>query len=119
MSALSVMAPAEFKRYATRHADNPLIADEINAEIERRNAVSVALAKAAAAESVKALKGFGLDVSDTRSLLIAYAHIKSPMAWYGVEELPAPLATLKTALHTYLKAEGFKLDAESIKAELA
>jgi hypothetical protein len=119
MSALSVMTDKEFTRYANKHADNALVADDIETETARRKQVAIDFNAMALVTAKQALVELGLDSLTERELLTAYIHIKSPMDWYGVSELPAFLAAYKTALHDYLKLSGYKLDAESVRAELA
>jgi hypothetical protein len=113
MSAILMTATA---RQLTKWAENPLTRDEALAEIERRNAVSVSLSNAAKAEATKVIHALMGEVT-TREVAVAYVSIKAPK-WYGVEELPTPLATLKSALATYLRAENVSLEANAMKAYL-
>jgi hypothetical protein len=114
---MSAILMALSNKALAKYAENPLTRDEALAEIERRNAVSVTLANAAKAEANKVIHAFMGEVT-TRDIAAAYVSIKAPK-WYGIEELSEPLATLKSALATYLRAEGVSLEANAMKAYLA
>lgn len=114
MSAILMNAS---NRQLAKWANNPLTADEANAEIARRESVTIELSAVAKAEANKVIHAILGEVT-TLEIATAYVSIKAPK-WYGVEELPAPLATLKSALGTYLRAEGVSLEANAMKAYLA
>lgn len=114
---MSAILMALSDKQLAKYAANPLTATEANAEIQRRNAVSVSLANAAKAEARKVINTT-LGKVTTREIAAAYVSIKAPK-WYGIETLPPALDTLKSALATYLRAEGISLEANAMREWLA
>jgi len=90
-------------------------AGDAQAEINRRNALVSAQADKARANGVT-IKGLGK--LTYREALVAYTHIKAPMAFYGSPELPVSLQVMKESLFAYLKECNTKLSAQDIQAEL-
>lgn len=92
---------------------NPLTRDEALAEIDRRNAVQVALDKATIAEARKALEAFTFASLSLDELALVVRLLKPQAVNAGIiagENVPDSYTQVREAIKAILKAEGIKVD---------
>ena len=108
MSIITALSDRQLAKYA----QNPLTADEANAEIARRKEVAINFAQLAEAEARKVLEGFTFASLSTEQLAIVVRLLKpaAPKGGITKDVVPQSYLQVREAIKVICAAEGVKIN---------